>query len=76
MTPGTTSAPGYSLRRIAAGAHDASCARSPAPWRRTTGPVLLRFAHEMNADWYPWGVVTNGNTPAHYVRRLASRAHA
>jgi beta-mannanase len=25
-------------------------------------PVLLRFAHEMNGNWYPWG-----NRPAEYV---------
>jgi hypothetical protein len=23
--------------------------------------VLLRFAHEMNGDWYPWAVGANGN---------------
>jgi hypothetical protein len=28
---------------------------------RTVGkPVLLRFAHEMNGDWYPWSGVKNG----------------
>ncbi len=30
------------------------------------GVVLLRFAHEMNGDWYPWGI-TNGNTAADFV---------
>jgi hypothetical protein len=29
-------------------------------------PVVIRFAHEMNGDWYPWGI-TNGNTSADYV---------
>lgn len=29
-------------------------------------PVLVRFAHEMNGDWYPWGA-TNGNTSADFV---------
>jgi len=27
--------------------------------------VLVRFAHEMNGNWYPWGVA-NGNTPQEY----------
>lgn len=27
-------------------------ARAAAAWGR---PILLRFAHEMNGDWYPWG---------------------
>jgi hypothetical protein len=37
-------------------------------------PVLLRFAHEMNGSWYPWG-----QQPAAYVetfRRVASAVHA
>jgi len=29
-------------------------------------PVYLRFAHEMNGNWYPWGTVS-GNTSASYV---------
>jgi beta-mannanase len=29
---------------------------------------MLRLMHEMNGNWYPWGVHTNGNTPADYVR--------
>ncbi len=28
--------------------------------------VLVRFAHEMNGNWYPWGM-TNGNTSADFV---------
>ena len=38
--------------------------------------VYLRFAHEMNSDWYPWGISVNGNSPADYVstyRRLHAR---
>jgi beta-mannanase len=31
------------------------------------GPVLLRFAHEMNAPWYPWGISVNGNSASDYV---------
>lgn len=33
-------------------------------------PVLLRFMHEMNGNWYPWSVGWNGggrNTSAHIV---------
>jgi hypothetical protein len=34
-------------------------------------PVLLRFAHEMNGNWYPWSVgrtdVPNGPTAADYI---------
>jgi hypothetical protein len=28
--------------------------------------VLVRFAHEMNGDWYPWAI-TNGNTAADFA---------
>ena len=39
--------------------------------------VAIRFAHEMNGGWYPYGVAFkspgqrhNGNTPADYVAML------
>lgn len=28
--------------------------------REFGGPVLLRFGHEMNGDWYPWSGIFNG----------------
>lgn len=40
-------------------------------WAETLGsygkPVILRFAHEMNYPWYPWGMGYGDNTPADYV---------
>jgi hypothetical protein len=30
--------------------------------------VLLRFAQEMNGDWYPWGKGINGNQPGQFVQ--------
>lgn len=30
-------------------------------------PVVLRFAHEMNGNWYSWSEGTNGNQPGEYV---------
>lgn len=61
------SQPKYSLKRIAAGAHDAALsrwARQLAAWDR---PLQLRFAHEMNGTWYPWAVGVNGNDAQDYV---------
>jgi hypothetical protein len=29
-------------------------------------PVLVRFAHEMNGDWYPWGI-GNGNSATGFI---------
>jgi hypothetical protein len=57
----------YAPRTIAAGEHDdyiQRWARGAAEWGK---PMYLRFAHEMNGFWYPWGVGVNGNTSAEYV---------
>lgn len=46
--------PRFANAAIARGDHDAyvrSFARESA---RFKGPILLRFAHEMNGSWYPW----------------------
>lgn len=59
--------PDVSLWRIAGGAFDPyirAWARDVAAYRE---PVMIRLMHEMNGNWYPWGVHTNGNTPADYV---------
>jgi hypothetical protein len=50
---------GAPLRAIAHGRYDRyvrGVARAAARWRR---PVFLRFAHEMNGDWYPWAKATS-----------------
>jgi membrane-bound metal-dependent hydrolase YbcI (DUF457 family) len=55
-----------SLAAIAAGHEDhyiAEAARAAAAWG---GPIFVRFAHEMNGSWYPWGRWVNGNTPPIY----------
>ena len=67
LRPGQTDEPAYSLLALARGDHDADLRRLARVLATHDGPVLLRFAHEMNADWYPWGVGVNGNTAASYV---------
>jgi len=42
------------LDAIASGADDALLRTRAAAVARDGRPLLLRFAHEMNADWYPW----------------------
>ncbi|MGW4155854.1 glycoside hydrolase family 26 protein [Micromonospora chersina] len=60
--------PTYRLSRIAGGDFD-SYLRSWAEGIRSLGyPVAIRFAHEMNGDWYPWSEASNGNRPGEYVR--------
>ncbi len=57
----------YPLRAIAAGQHDTYLHAQAARLRDLGHPVVLRFAHEMNGSWYPWGAGVNGNTAADYV---------
>jgi hypothetical protein len=60
--------PAYALDRITAGDFDAritAWGQALATWGQ---PVQLRFAHEMNGDWYPWAEGVNGNGAGDYVR--------
>jgi hypothetical protein len=57
---------GIPLQAIAAGRYDRYVRRSARAAVAWGHPILLRFAHEMNGDWYPWGR-RDGNTPQVYV---------
>ncbi len=60
--------PRYTLQNIVNGDFD-SYIRAWATTLKAFGhPVRLRFAQEMNGNWYPWGANTNGNKPGDYVR--------
>jgi len=62
-----TDQPAYALDRIAAGdftTYETSWAEQIKAYGK---PVVLRFAHEMNGSWYPWGANVNGNTAGDYV---------
>jgi hypothetical protein len=57
----------YSLQGIAGGAFDSyitAWAQSAAQFSK---PMLVRFAHEMNGNWYPWSIGVNGNTASDYI---------
>lgn len=58
--------PDYRLTRIASGTFDDALAK----WAKAIAdyglPTIVRFAHEMNGNWYPWAVGVNGNTAADY----------
>jgi beta-mannanase len=64
---GSGSDPAYKLANIQAGNFDTYINSWVSGARAYGKPIYLRFAHEMNGDWYPWGVGVNGNTPAQYV---------
>ena len=64
---GGTEQPAYSLDRIAAGDFDPylrQWGQALAGWGH---PVMLRFGHEMNGNWYPWSEQINGNGSGDYV---------
>ena len=63
----TPSANPYSLQAIAAGEFDAYLSAQGKALAAVGAPVAVRFGHEMNGSWYPWGQDVNGNTPKDYV---------
>ena len=63
--PWTSAGRGIGLRAIATGRFDRYLRRaagSATAWGR---PLLVRFAQEMNGDWFPWGR-GHGGTPRDY----------
>jgi Glycosyl hydrolase family 26 len=59
---GVAEQPDFALSRIMGGGFDAYIdlwANGLATYGK---PVMLRFGHEMNGNWYPWAVGVNGNT--------------
>jgi beta-mannanase len=59
--------PAYSLAAIASGRYD-SYIRTWATQIMAWGhPIRLRFAHEMNGNWYPWAEGVNGNQAGSYI---------
>jgi len=56
------------LPDIAAGKYDAPIRSAAQQAKGLPFEVMIRFAHEMNGDWYPWGVKGSSlNTGSSYV---------
>lgn len=60
--------PTYRLRRIIEGRHDALIRRWARDLAAYGEPVRLRFAHEMNGNWYPWSEAANRNRPGEFAK--------
>jgi len=60
--------PAYSLQNIINGAFDSYLTRWAQDSQAWGYPYFLRFAHEMNGNWYPWSELANGNRPGDYVQ--------
>lgn len=56
----------YKLSNINAGKFDTIIKNWATSIKALGFPIYLRFAHEMNGDWYPWGN-TNGNKAGEYI---------
>lgn len=59
--------PAYALEQIINGSFDAYIIRWAQDSKNWGHPYFLRFAHEMNGNWYPWSEQVNGNAPGQYV---------
>lgn len=56
----------YKLAKIKKGVHDAYIREWAQAAKAYGGTILLRFAHEMNGYWFPWGIDQFNNTPAKF----------
>lgn len=57
----------YKLSDIGQGTYDGYIRDTARNIKTFNKPVFLRFAHEMNGNWYPWGGTVNGNSPQMYI---------
>ncbi|MDQ0754257.1 glycoside hydrolase family 26 protein [Arthrobacter sp. B3I4] len=59
--------PAYALDRITAGDFDPYLRQWGTALAAWGHPVMLRFGHEMNGNWYPWAEGVNGNGAGDYA---------
>lgn len=62
-----TDQPRYTLAAITGGEHDTYIDVFAASVNDLPYTVTIRLMHEMNGNWYPWGVGTNGNRVEQFV---------
>jgi hypothetical protein len=55
------------LQDIINGTWDSYITARGAEFAAVGSPILVRFGHEFNGSWYPWGTANNGNDPTLYV---------
>jgi beta-mannanase len=58
---GGVNQPNYQLSDINSGSHDAYIRQFARDVRAHGKPIYIRFAHEMNGNFYPWHPGVNGN---------------
>jgi len=65
----------YSLQRIIDGDFDAYITAWAAAAKAFKYPMFLRFAHEMNGNWYPWDGYHNGASSAAPAKFISAWRH-
>jgi len=60
--------PTFSLQNIISGKLDGYITKWAQDSKAWGHPYFLRFAHEMNGNWYPWSEQVNGNKAGQYVK--------
>ena len=60
--------PQYQLSKIISGTFDSYIQRWADDSKAWGHPYFLRFAPEMNGNWFPWSEQVNGNQPGEFVR--------
>lgn len=56
------------LAAITGGQWDAYIAARGREFARFGRPLIVRWGHEFNGNWYPWAVATNNQDPKAFVR--------
>lgn len=60
--PWTSSEKGFPLKGIADGRFDKYLRRAAGSAAQWGKPLMVRFAQEMNGNWFPWGTAGGGNS--------------
>ncbi len=60
--------PKFQLKKIIRGDFDQYIRQFAKDAKKFGHPFFLRFAHEMNGDWYPWSETVNDNSKGEYVQ--------
>lgn len=58
----------FKLSNIYNGSFDSYIREFALSMKNYNKPMFLRFAHEMNGNWYPWGGTVNGNSASDFKK--------
>lgn len=56
------------LQDIIDGEWDSYIKARGAEFASVGAPIMVRWGHEFNGDWYPWGIVNNNSDPDLYIK--------